>query len=181
MLFAYNLKSSLLSDANTPGQIKHLSFYNYEAYYSKLQISPRVNGFTNIPELCKMSLLNKILFSVFISFYAICSTAADAITPVLQGHWSGVWYIGMSSGKSQLTFNDNGTASISFTNLDEFGEDEIAVNKLTVDASAISFSVPSKYSAFFQIQLKIKPDGLMLDGSGKFDGAGAKLVFTKSN
>jgi hypothetical protein len=87
----------------------------------------------------------------------------------------------MSSGKSHLIFNENGTASISFTNLDEFGEDLIALNKLSIDSSTVSFSVPSKYSASFQIQLKIKPDGLTLDGNGKFDGAGAKLVFTKSN
>ena len=128
-----------------------------------------------------MSFSYKLFFGVLIAFYSLCSSAADTITPALQGHWSGVWYIGMSSGKSHLTFNDNGSASISFTNLDEFGEDEITLNKLTVDASAISFSVPSKYSAFFQIQLKIKPDGLTLDGNGKFDGAGAKLVFTKTN
>ena len=156
-------------------------FYNYGASYSKLQISLQANGFNNLTELCKMSFINKIFFGVLLGFYSLCSTAADAVTPALQGHWTGVWYIGMSSGKSQLTFNENGTASISFTNLDEFGEDEIALNKLSIDSSAISFSVPSKYSAFFQIQLKLKPDGKTLDGSGKFDGAGAKLVFTKSN
>jgi hypothetical protein len=128
-----------------------------------------------------MSFLNKLFFGVFLAIYSLCSIAADAIAPTLQGHWSGVWYIGMSSGKSRLTFNENGSASISFTNLDEFGEDEISLNKLTMDSGTVSFSVPSKYSAFFQIQLKIKPDGLTLDGSGKFDGAGAKLVFTKSN
>jgi hypothetical protein len=128
-----------------------------------------------------MRFSNKLFFGVLIAFYSMCSTAADTISPAIQGHWTGVWYIGMSSGKSHLIFNENGTSSISFTNLDEFGEDLIALNKLSIDSSTVSFSVPSKYSASFQIQLKIKPDGLTLDGNGKFDGAGAKLVFTKSN
>jgi len=114
-----------------------------------------------------------------LGFYSFCALAAD--TAALQGQWSGVWYIGMSSGKSHLHFDDDGSAHISFTNLDEFGEYDILISKLSVDASSVSFSVPSNYSAAFQIQLKIKPDGKTLDGGGKFDGAGAKLVFTKSN
>ena len=124
-------------------------------------------------------MLKKYFVTLSLGLISICSWAADA--SVLQGHWSGVWYIGMSSGKSHLNFNEDGSARISFTNLDEFGEDEIALSKLSVDAESVSFSVPSKFSAAFQIQLKIKPDGKTLDGGGKFDGAGAKLVFTKSN
>lgn len=114
-----------------------------------------------------------------LGFYSVCTLAADAAA--LQGQWSGVWYIGMSSGKAHLHFDEAGSSHISFTNLDEFSEKDIPLSKLTIGSDSISFSVPSKYSAAFQIQLKIKPDGKILDGGGKFDGAGAKLVFTKLN
>jgi hypothetical protein len=124
-------------------------------------------------------MLKKYFLMLCLGFYSVCTLAADAAA--LQGQWSGVWYIGMSSGKAHLHFNEGGSSHISFTNLDEFGEDEITLSKLTIDSGSVSFSVPSKYSAAFQIQLKIKPDGKTLDGGGKFDGAGAKLVFTKSN
>ena len=128
-----------------------------------------------------MSFFNKIFLSVLFGFYSLFSIAADTVTPALQGRWTGVWYIGMSSGKAVMSIDEKGRCRINFTNLDEFGEDAIEVNKFNLDADKVSFSVPSKYSASFQIQLKLKQDGKTLDGSGKFDGAAAKLVFTKSD
>jgi hypothetical protein len=125
--------------------------------------------------------LFKYLLSILLVVYSYSGLALENVTDSLKGQWNGVWYIGMSSGKAVLNFNENGICRINFTNLDEFGEEAIEVNKFTLDSDKISFSVPSKYSAFFQIQLKLKPDGKSLDGIGKFDGAGAKLVFTKAN
>jgi hypothetical protein len=123
----------------------------------------------------------KNLLCFLLVIYTHSSFAFESTADSLKGHWNGVWYIGMSSGKAVLKFNENGICRINFTNLEEFGEDEIEVNKFILDSDKISFSVPSKYSALFQIQLKLMPDGKTLDGSGKFDGAGAKLVFNKSN
>ena len=123
-------------------------------------------------------MFKKYFFIVCLGFYSICSAATDVAT--LQGEWSGVWYIGMSSGKAHLHFDHN-SSHISFTNLEEFGEEDIPLSKLSIDSGSVNFSVPSKYSAAFQIQLKIKSDGQTLDGGGKFDGAGAKLVFNRSN
>ena len=123
----------------------------------------------------------KFLISFLLVFHTYSAWAFDSAADTLTGQWNGVWYIGMSSGKAMLKFNENGICRITFTNLDEFGEDEIEVNKFILDSDKISFSVPSKHSASFQIQLKLKSDGRTLDGSGKFDGAGAKLVFIKAN
>jgi len=100
----------------------------------------------------------------------------------LRGQWSGVWYIGMSSGKAKLSVEDGNRARISFTNLtDEFGDEVIEVTRLNFDGETLTFSVPSKGSPLFAVSLKNKREGKLLDGGGKFDGAVAKLVFDKDD
>jgi hypothetical protein len=115
-----------------------------------------------------------------LSLLSASASALAADLAVLQGQWSGVWYIGMSSGKATLVLDKNNQGHISFTNLtDEFGDDKINVARLAFDGETLSFSVPSKGSANFVVSLKNKRDGQMLDGGGKFDGAVAKLVFNR--
>ena len=127
---------------------------------------------------------NKLLRASALAFSLItASTAALAADlAALRGQWSGVWYIGMSSGKARLVMDDNNRTRISFTNLtDEFGDQDIDVTRLNYDGETLSFSVPSKGSALFAVSLKNKREGRMLDGGGKFDGAVAKLVFNKDD
>ena len=121
----------------------------------------------------KLSLCLVLLVSVI--NYAI----AQNLPPSLQGNWSGVWYVGMSSGKVNLRFDANGAGRISFTNFEEFSDSDIPINKLSVEGDTVKFSVPSKVNAEFSINLKLKQDAKSLDGGGKFDGAGAKIVFNK--
>ena len=110
------------------------------------------------------------------------ATALAADLAALRGKWSGVWYIGMSSGKARLSLEEGNRARISFTNLtDDFGDDDIEVTRLAFDGETLTFSVPSKGSPLFAVSLKNKRDGKMLDGGGKFDGAIAKLVFDKED
>ena len=111
---------------------------------------------------------------------ASVSSAADL--SALKGHWSGVWYIGMSSGKTRLVLEEGNRGRISFTNLtDEFGDGDIDIAKVSYDGETLNFSVPSNSSASFSVSLKNKRDGRLLDGGGKFDGAIAKLVFEKTD
>lgn len=111
---------------------------------------------------------------------AASSVAADMAA--LRGQWTGVWYIGMSSGKAQLVLDNADHGRISFTNLtDEFGDDALELSRLSFDGETLSFLVPSKGSASFAISLKTKREGHTLDGGGKFDGAVAKLVFNKDD
>ena len=120
--------------------------------------------------------------ALVLSLLAASASALAADLAALQGRWSGVWYIGMSSGKATLVLDKENRGHISFTNLsDEFGDDEINVTRLAFDGETLSFSVPSKGSANFSISLKNKREGQMLDGGGKFDGAVAKLVFNRDN
>jgi hypothetical protein len=105
--------------------------------------------------------------------------AAENLPASLQGNWSGVWYVGMSSGKVNLRLEANGDGRISFTNFEEFSDSNIPINKLSVDGDTVKFFVPSNGNAEFSINLKVKSDAKTLDGGGKFDGAGAKIVFNK--
>jgi hypothetical protein len=127
---------------------------------------------------------NKLLRAgaLALSLITASATAFAADLAALRGQWSGVWYIGMSSGKARLVMDDNNRTRISFTNLtDEFGDQDIDVTRLNYDGETLSFSVPSKGSALFAVSLKNKREGRMLDGGGKFDGAVAKLVFNKDD
>ena len=127
---------------------------------------------------------NKLLRAgaLALSLITASATAFAADLASLRGQWSGVWYIGMSSGKARLVMDDNNRTRISFTNLtDEFGDQDIDVTRLNYDGETLSFSVPSKGSALFAVSLKNKREGRMLDGGGKFDGAVAKLVFNKDD
>ena len=110
------------------------------------------------------------------------AAAVAADLAALRGKWSGIWYIGMSSGKAKLWLEDGNRARISFTNLtDEFGDEVIEVTRLNFDGETLTFSVPSKGSPLFAVSLKNKREGKLLDGGGKFDGAVAKLVFDKDD
>lgn len=113
---------------------------------------------------------------------AASTAALAADLAALRGQWSGVWYIGMSSGKAKLSVEGDNRARIRFTNLsDEFGDDDIEVTRLNFDGETLTFSVPSKGSPLFAVSLKNKREGKLLDGGGKFDGAVAKLVFDKDD
>ncbi len=127
---------------------------------------------------------NKLLRASALALSLITASTVTfaADLAALRGQWSGVWYIGMSSGKARLVMDDNNRTRISFTNLtDEFGDQDIDVTRLNYDGETLSFSVPSKGSALFAVSLKNKREGRMLDGGGKFDGAVAKLVFNKDD
>lgn len=114
-------------------------------------------------------------------FLACCfsSVAAENTPASLQGNWSGVWYVGMSSGKVNLRFDGQGPGRISFTNFEEFSDSDIPITKLSLEGDTVKFAVPSKINAEFSIVLKLKHHSKILDGGGKFDGAGAKIVFNK--
>lgn len=125
-----------------------------------------------------ITLLRTSALAFALMAWAASSVAADL--GVLRGHWSGVWYIGMSSGKAQLVLDHADRGRISFTNLtDEFGDDALELSRMSFDGETLTFLVPSKGSANFAISLKSKGEGHILDGGGKFDGAIAKLVFNK--
>ena len=125
--------------------------------------------------------MKKLSLCLVLLVSAINYATAQNLPPSLQGNWSGVWYVGMSSGKVNLRLEANGAGRISFTNFEEFSDTEIPISKLSVDGDTVKFSVPSNGNAEFSINLKFKQEAKSLDGGGKFDGAGAKIVFSKAD
>lgn len=99
----------------------------------------------------------------------------------LHGVWNGVWHIGMSSGKAVLRIDPSGDATIRFTNLEGFNDNETTLHKFVVDGQTVSFAAPSQVSVEFAIKLTITSDGQAMEGGGKYSGAGAKLVFRRAN
>jgi hypothetical protein len=123
--------------------------------------------------------MKKISLCLVLLLSAINYAIAQNLPPSLQGNWSGVWYVGMSSGTVNLLLDANGGGRISFTNFEEFSDNDIPISKLSVEGDTVKFSVPSNGNAEFSINLKFKQEAKSLDGGGKFDGAGAKIVFNK--
>ena len=120
--------------------------------------------------------MKKISLCLVLLLSAINYAIAQNLPPSLQGNWSGVWYVGMSSGKVKLRLDANGGGRISFTNFEEFSDTDIPISKLSVEGDTVKFYVPSNGNAEFSINLKFKQEAKSLDGGGKFDGAGAKIV-----
>jgi hypothetical protein len=125
--------------------------------------------------------MKKLSLCLVLLVSAINYAAAQNLPPSLQGNWSGVWYVGMSSGKVSLRLEANGDGRINFTNFEEFSDTNITIRKLSVEGDTVKFSVPSNRNAEFAINLKFKQEANSLDGGGKFDGAGAKIVFNKAD
>ena len=128
-----------------------------------------------------MMIMKKVSLCLVLLSSLINYAIAQNLPPSLQGNWSGVWYVGMSSGKVNLRLEANGDGWISFTNFEEFSDADIPISKLSVEGDTVKFSVPSNGNAEFSINLKFKQEAKSLDGCGKFDGAGAKIVFNKAD
>jgi len=128
-----------------------------------------------------MMIMKKVSLCLVLLSSLINYAIAQNLPPSLQGKWSGVWYVGMSSGKVHLRLEANGEGRISFTNFEEFSDTDIPISKLSVEGDTVKFSVPSNGNAEFSINLKFKQEAKSLDGGGKFDGAGAKIVFNKAD
>ncbi|CAM8638478.1 hypothetical protein MCEMSE6_01710 [Oxalobacteraceae bacterium] len=128
-----------------------------------------------------MIIMKKVSLCLLLLVSVINYATAQNLPPSLQGNWSGVWYVGMSSGKVNLRLDANGDGRISFTNFEEFSDTDIPISKLSLEGDTVKFSVPSNGNAEFAINLKFKQETKSLDGGGKFDGAGAKIVFNKAD
>lgn len=93
----------------------------------------------------------------------------------LQGTWEGPWYIGMSSGKAQLAIDASGAGTIVFTNLENFGDKPVALEKVTFNGKSFKFSASGEGSHDFSASLQLRGGGEQLVGSGKYGGFGARL------
>lgn len=114
------------------------------------------------------------------SLWAGPLAAEQAGVEKLQGTWEGPWYIGMSSGKARVEIDAGGQGTIAFTNLENFGERPVALEKAAFDGKAFRFSAAGEGAQEFSASLQLRGDGQLL-GNGKYGGFGARLELQRKN
>ena len=99
----------------------------------------------------------------------------------LQGTWEGPWYIGMSSGKARIDIDASGSGTIAFTNLENFGDRPVAVEKGTFDGKTFKFTASGEGAHEFSASLQLRGAGGQLFGNGNYGGFGARLELQRRN
>jgi hypothetical protein len=107
-----------------------------------------------------------------ISIVAVASSLLLSVAAAdeLSGEWSGPWYRGMTSGIMTLEIDGEGKGLVQFTNLDNFGEDTVAVSKLEKDSKGLKFSAAGAGAAVFSASARLTGDGKLLKGEGEYEG-----------
>lgn len=104
------------------------------------------------------------------------SVAADqAGIRALRGTWEGPWYIGMSSGKARVEIDESGAGTIAFTNLENFTDRPVVLEKTSFDGAVFRFSASGEGTHTFSAVLKLREGGEEMRGNGKYGGFGARM------
>ncbi len=99
----------------------------------------------------------------------------------MEGSWKGPWYIGMSSGIATMEIKPNGSGTIAFTNLENFGEDPVALAKTSFDGKTFKFSASGTGGVAFSVGMQLGSDGKQIRGNGKYGGFGARLELRRAD
>ena len=106
--------------------------------------------------------------------------AADQLTS-LQGTWKGPWYIGMTSGLATMEIAADGAGTIAFTNLENFGEQPVALTKTSFDGKSLRFAASGTGGVEFSVGTQLGSGGKQLRGNGKYGGFGARLELRRAD
>ena len=106
--------------------------------------------------------------------------AADQLTS-LQGTWKGPWYIGMTSGLATMEIAADGSGTIAFTNLENFGEEPVALTKTSFDGKTFRFAASGTGGAEFSVGTQLGSGGKQLRGNGRYGGFGARLELRRAD
>jgi hypothetical protein len=107
-------------------------------------------------------------------------TLADQLAS-LQGTWKGPWYIGMSSGLATMEIAADGSGTIAFTNLENFGEDPVALTKSSFDGKTFRFAASGTSGVAMSFGMQPESGGKQLRGNGKYGGFGARLELRRAD
>jgi len=110
----------------------------------------------------------------------VCAQAwADATS--LEGTWKGPWYIGMTSGIATMEIAADGSGRIALTNLEDFGSQPVALEKVAFDGKVLAFVATGANGTPLSARLNLGADGAQLKGSGKHGSFGARLELRREN
>lgn len=99
----------------------------------------------------------------------------------LQGAWKGPWYIGMTSGLATMEIAADGSSTIVFTNLENFGEEPVALTKTSFDGKTFRFAAAGTGGVEFSAGMQLGSGGKQLRGNGKYGGFGARLELRRAD
>ena len=99
----------------------------------------------------------------------------------LQGTWKGPWYIGMTSGLAAMEIAADGSGTIAFTNLENFGEEPVALTKTSFDGRTFRFAASGIGGVVISFATQLGSDGKQLRGNGKYGGFGARVELRRAD
>lgn len=99
----------------------------------------------------------------------------------LQGTWTGPWYIGMTSGLVTMQIAADGSGTIALTNLENFGEQPVALTKTSFDGKTFRFAASGAGGVEFSVGMQLGSDAKQLRGNGKYGGFGARLELRRAD
>jgi hypothetical protein len=89
---------------------------------------------------------------------------------ILTGTWQGAWYRGMTSGQMTLEVKADGSGTVTFTNLETFGEEPAPLARARFTGSQFQFSAAAGSRGAFAGRMEV-PDGAnQLRGDARYDG-----------
>lgn len=107
-------------------------------------------------------------------------SADQAGMQALRGAWEGPWYIGMSSGKARIEIDADGAGTIAFTNLENFGDRPVALDKASFDGRVFRFSASGDGTGEFSADLQML-GSTQMRGNGKYGGFGARVELKRAD
>ena len=99
----------------------------------------------------------------------------------LQGTWKGPWYIGMTSGLAAMEIEADGSGTIAFTNLENFGDEPVALAKISFDGSTFRFAASGAGGVEISFATQLGSGAKQLRGNGKYGGFGARLELRRAD
>ncbi len=109
----------------------------------------------------------------------LAAAPVQADSSALAGSWKGPWYIGMSSGMATMELAADGSGTLALTNMEEFGDQPVAISKQSFDGQVLRFSAVGPNGGALTVALQAENEGRKLRGNGKYGGFGARLELRK--
>ena len=99
----------------------------------------------------------------------------------LQGTWKGPWYIGMTSGLAAMEIAADGSGTIAFTNLENFGNEPVMLTKTSFDGKTFKFGASGTGGIEISFATQLESGAKQLRGNGKYGGFGARLELRRAD
>lgn len=105
-----------------------------------------------------------ILLSMALAF------AGQEPAETLAGTWQGAWYRGMTSGQMALEVKADGSGTVTFTNLETFGEEPAPLARTRFTGAQFQFSAAAGSRGAFVAKMEVPDAATQLRGNARYDG-----------